>query len=158
MAVFNSDLMAKLVVDPTSSAGDLHQTLSDLPNQHAPASTRLVFHCPSSPWFSLVGPQLLEAKRERRRVERQWIKSGLTVHKLIFQSANSAANAFNVQSAKTAYYITKILACSTSKQLHNITNTLLRKSESSTSCPPSLLPISHRPFSDLCQQKRYNPP
>ena len=130
MTVFNSDLSTRLAVAPPSFADGLHQTLSNLLNQHAPASTRLVSHRPPSPWFSLVGPQLLEAKREKRRAVRQWIKCGLTVHKLIFQTANSAVNAI-VHSAKPAYYNTKILACSTSKQLHNITNNLLGKSESS---------------------------
>ena len=127
MAVFNSDLLTRLALAPPFAADGLHQTLTDLLNQHAPASTRLVSHRPPSLWFSLVGPQLLEAKRERRRAERQWIKSGLTVHKLIFQTANSAVNVI-VHSAKTAYYNSKILACSTSKQLHNITNSLLGKS------------------------------
>ena len=152
MAVFNSDLSTRLALAPPSSADGLHQTLTDLLNQHAPASTRLVSHRPPSPWFSLVGPQLLEAKRERRRAERQWIKSGLTVHKLIFQTANSAVNAI-VHSAKTAYYNSKILACSTSKQLHNITNTLLGKSESSPL--PSTVHHSHLPqaFADFFANK-----
>ena len=79
---------------------------------------------PPSPWLPLVGSQLLEAKRERRRTERQWLKSDLKVLKLIFQTATSAVNAI-VHSSKTAYYNTKILACSTSKQLHNIIITLL---------------------------------
>ena len=112
----------------------------------------MVSHRPPSPWFSLVGPQLLEAKRERRRAERQWIKSGLTVHKLIFQTANSVVNAI-VHSAKTAHYNTKILACSTSKQLHNITNTLLGQSESSPL--PSTVHPSHLPqaFADFFANK-----
>ena len=112
----------------------------------------MVSHRPPSPWFSLVDPQLLEAKRERRRAERQWIKSGLTVHKLIFQTANSAVSAI-VHSAKTAYYNTKILACSTSRQLHNITNTLLGKSESSPL--PSIVHPSHLPqaFADFFASK-----
>ena len=114
----------------------------------------MVSHHLPSPWFSLVGPQLLEAKRERRRTERQWIKSGLTVHKLIFQTASSAVNAI-VHSAKTAYYNTKIFACSTSKQLqlHNIANTLLGKSESSPL--PSTVHPSHLPqaFADFFANK-----
>ena len=152
MAIFNSDLSTRLALAPPSSADGLHQTLTGLLIQHAPASTRLVSHRPPSPWFSLVGPQLLEAKRERRRAERQWIKSGLTVHRLIFQTANSALNAI-VHSAKTAYYNTNILACSTSKQLHNITNTLLGKSESSPlpfTVHPSHLP---RAFADFFANK-----
>ena len=131
-----------LAVAPPSSAADLHQTLRNQLNQRAAASTRLVSHRRPSQRFSLVGPQLLEAKRDRLRAEIPWIKSGLTIHKPIFQTAHSAANAI-VHSAKTAFYSTKILACSTSKQLHSITNTLFSKSESSpfpSTVYPSRLP------------------
>ena len=52
-----------------------------------------------------------------------------------------------------AYYNTNILACSTSKQLHNITNTVLGKSEASP-LPPTVHP-SHLPqaFSDFFAKK-----
>ena len=151
LTVFNSDLMAKLAVAPPSADG-LHQTLSDLLNQHDPASTRLVYHRPPTPWFSLVGPHLLEARCERRRAGRQWMRSGLTVHKHIFQTANTAVNAI-AHSEETAYYSTNILACSTCKQLYSITNTLLRKSESASlpsTVHPSRLP---RAFTDFFVNK-----
>ena len=81
-----------------------------------------VFSCqPSASWGQMWGAQS------------RWIKSGQTVHKLIFQTANRAVSAI-VHSAKTAYYSTKICASSTCKQLYNIANTLLGQSESS---PPS---------------------
>ena len=84
MTVFNSGLTARLAVALPSAADDLHQILSDLLNQHVPASTHLVSHHPPSSWFSLVS-HLLEAKRERRRrAKRQWSKSGPYVHKHIF--------------------------------------------------------------------------
>ena len=75
------------------------------------------------------------------------------IHKLIFQTANSAVNAIFVHSAKTVYYNTNILACSASKQLHGITYTLLGKSESSPL--PSTIHPSHLPkaFSDFFANK-----
>ena len=104
----------------------------------------------TSPWFSLVSPQLLTAKREKHRAERQWIKSGLTVHKLIFQSANSAVNAIFHPAKTVTYSNEKYNSC---MQLHNITNILLGKSESSPL--PSNVHPSHFPqaFSDFCANK-----
>ena len=82
---FRSDLQAGLDFCTILSAVQLHRLLQNLLDQHVPATQRKVSSRPTSPWFCAVGPQLLEAKRERRRAERQWLKSGL--HKLIFRSS-----------------------------------------------------------------------
>lgn len=69
-----------------------------------------------------------------------------------FQAANKAVNTI-VHSAKTAFYNAKILACSTSKQLFSVTNTLLGKSDKAPL--PSTLPLSELPqcFSDFFTNK-----
>ena len=152
MPTFETDLSSSLNVSHPSTADELNHILSDILDQHAPASTRSVSRRPASPWFSAVGPQLLEAKRNRRRAERQWIKTGLTVHKQIFQAANKAVTEI-VHSAKTAFYNEKILAATTSKQLYNITNSLLGKHESS-SLPKSIHPSRlSQAFSDSFDSK-----
>ena len=152
MAVFNSDLSARLAVAPPCSADDLHQTLSGLLNQQ---SARSCFHpfglsTPSIPmvlscWPSASWSQTWEAQ-SRETMDQ------MTVHKLIFQTANNVVNSI-VHSAKTAYYSTDILAYCSSKQLHYITNTLLGKSESSPH--PSTVHPSHLPqaFSDFFANK-----
>ena len=124
LSSFRSDLQAGLDFCTTLSAEQLHRLLQNLLDQHAPATQRKVSSRPPSPWFCAVGPQLLEAKRERRRAERQWLKSGLEVHKLIFRSACKLVSKI-AQQAKYKFFSTKILACTSSKQLFNITNTLL---------------------------------
>ena len=97
------------------------------PGQHAPATQRKVSSRPPSPWFCAVGPQLLEAKRERRRAERLSLKSRLEVHKQIFpfrlqtRQQNSATRKCIVQHQDLS-----------SKQLFSITNTLLSKSNTSS--------------------------
>jgi hypothetical protein len=88
MDVFDNDLSDRLAACPPTSVDDLNQLLVDLLDTHAPATKRRVTQRPSSPWYSDVGPQLLEAKRVRRRAY------GLTVHKQIFQVANKAVNTF----------------------------------------------------------------
>ncbi len=149
---FQSDLQSTLQASPNPTADQLHSLLTSLLDQHAPSTRRRVSRRASSPWFSTEGPRLLEAKRERRRAERQWLKSGLTVHKQIFRAANKLVNTV-VSEAKTAYFSAKILASPTSKNLFNVTNSLLGKTKSSLL--PSSSPLSELPqrFSDYFQNK-----
>ena len=51
-------------------------------DKHAPVSKRKVSVGKYSPWFSLVGDQLLTAKRHRRQAEQQRRTTSLTIHKL----------------------------------------------------------------------------
>ena len=64
------------------------------------------------------------------------------MHKQIFRSASKLVSKI-VQQAKSTFFNTKILACISSKQLFNITNTLLGKPKTSSlpsSIPSALLP------------------
>ena len=44
----------------------------------------------SSPWYAGVSQELRSAKRQRRRAERRWLKTGLTVDKQIYGAAKRA--------------------------------------------------------------------
>ena len=87
------------------------------------------------------------------------VETVLTVHKQIFQAANKFVNSL-LNTAKSAYFNSKILACSTSKQLYNVTNSLLAKADASplpSNLPPSDLPSAFSDFllarsvtSELC--------
>ena len=152
LSSFRSDLQAGLESCTTLSAVQLHRLLENLLDQHAPATQRKVSSRPPSPWFCAVGPQPLEAKRERRRAERQWLKSGLEVHKQMFRSACKLVRKI-VQQAKSTFFNTKILAFTSSKQLFSITNTLLCKSK--TSSLPSYISSAFLPqrFYDFFENK-----
>ena len=142
LSSFRSEFQAGLDSCTTLSAELLHRLLQNLLDQHAPATQRKVSSRPPSPWFCAVGSQLLEAKCERMRAERQWIKSGLEVHKQMFRSACKLVSKI-VQQAKSTFFNTKTLACISSKQLFSITNTLRGKSKTSSlpsSIPSALLP------------------
>ena len=76
LSSFRSDLQAGLDSCTTLSAEQLHRLLQNLLYQHAPATQRKVSSRPPSSWFCAIGPEILKAKRERRRAERQWLKSG----------------------------------------------------------------------------------
>ena len=82
--------------------------------------------------------------------------SGLEVHKQIFRSTCKLISKI-VQQAKCTFFNTKILACTSSKQLFKITNTLPGKSKTSSlpsSIPSALLP---QRFCDFFVNSLYNP-
>ena len=70
------------------------------------------------------------------------MKTNLEVHKQILRMANNVVNRI-VQQAKSAFYNAKIVACTTSKQLFRLTDTLIGRVKSSpipSSVCPSLVP------------------
>ena len=71
------------------SADQYNATLRSVLDKHAPAAKRKVTNRVSSPWFSLVNEELLQAKRSRRQAERQWRVSGLVAHKELLQEGQT---------------------------------------------------------------------
>ncbi|XP_070212567.1 uncharacterized protein [Littorina saxatilis] len=126
---FKADFLADLPSLP--SAEQLFRVLRAILDTHAPSTRRLVSNRPPSPWYSGVGPELQDAKRERRGAERQWRATGLTVHRQVFQAARNRVIAI-VDHAKSAFFSSKILACTSVKQLFSVTNDILGK----VTCPP----------------------
>ena len=68
-------------VPPPPGVYHYNADLSDLLDKHAPERTHAVTLQPHSPWFN---DSLRKLKTEKRRLERQWMKSGLEIHKQIF--------------------------------------------------------------------------
>ena len=83
---FCADLAATLNNPPPTSAGDFNWTLRAVLDSHAPATCCVVIQRRSTPWYSTVAPELRSLKQERRRAERRWLSTGLTVHKQIMNS------------------------------------------------------------------------
>jgi hypothetical protein len=81
---FKQDLSDTL--SPTSSITDYNNCLRSVLDKHAPLCRRIARTRKPTPWFSSVAEQFCELKRERRKAERRWLKSKLTVHKLIYES------------------------------------------------------------------------
>ena len=150
MQAFKADVVKDMPAEPT--ADQLFSCLRATLDKHAPPSRRLVSTRPSSPWYSAVGPELLEAKKERRRAERQWRSTRLIVHWQIFQAARNCVTNI-VDSAKSAFFSCKIAACTTAKQLFGITNRLLGKRLPSPL--PSVFPANELPqkFADFFMTK-----
>ena len=147
---FKASLVADMPSDPT--ADELFRVLRCTLDVHAPVRRRLVSDRPHSPWYNSVGPELLEAKRERRKAEKQWRTTGLTIHRQIFQLARNKVTDI-VHRAKSAFFSTQILACTTSKQLFGVANNILGKVN--TSPLPTMYPVHELPqkFADFFASK-----
>ena len=124
MAAFKISLQAGMPSEPT--ADQLFHVLRSTLDKHAPVTRRLVSDRPHSPWYNSVGPELLKAKRERRKAEKRWRTSGLTVHRQIFQQTRNKVTDI-VHRAKSAFFSSKILSCSTAKQSFSVANNILGK-------------------------------
>ena len=114
------------LVDP--SADQYNATLRSVLDKHAPAAKRKVTNRVSSPWFSLVSEELLQAKRSRRQAERQWRGSGLVVHKEPYKKAKHCVNRIVIKT-KSLFYNCKISSASSTKELYSIKNNLLAKTK-----------------------------
>ena len=91
---------------------------------HAPLKSRKVSTRKPAPWLN---SEVKSAKKERRKAERRWRHSNLTVHRQIFQSLNIFVNRL-IQSLKKVFYCDKIQSCKSTKALFSISNELTGKS------------------------------
>ncbi|WP_419592607.1 hypothetical protein, partial [Thiolapillus sp.] len=115
---FKRDLEAELCSLVNPSADQYNATLRSVLDKHAPAAKRKVTNRVSSPWFSLVSEELLQAKRSRRQAERQWRASGLVVHKELYKKAKHCVTRI-VMKAKSLFYNCKISSASSTKELYS---------------------------------------
>ncbi len=112
----------------TLSVSDLasmyNSELQGIMDEHAPMKTRVITLRPDTEWFT---PVVRCAKQERRRAERLWRSSGLTVHREMFMERREKVNTL-LKQAKASYYRSKITDCgSNTKELFKVVNTLLGK-------------------------------
>ena len=113
-------------ITPNVSLPALYRHLSEVLDKLAPVCQRKVRQRRPSPWYSSVAVQLCELKRERRRAERRWRSSRLTIHKQLYDAAKQKVVDL-VHDAKTSFNSTAVSSSATFKELfHNMT-TLLGK-------------------------------
>ena len=77
-----------------------------------------------SPWYSSISDLLQDAKMKRRKAERHWLTSGLTVHKEIYVASKNTVTKI-IHDAKLAYFSSKIADCTNCKQFFHVTDILL---------------------------------
>ena len=103
-------------------------------DKHAPPSLQKVMTHNSSPWFESMRYELFMAKREIRQAERRWRNTKLTIFKDLYRQAKHKVSKL-VHTAKCKFYTERIALASSSKELHQIVNTLSNRH------PPKILPV-----------------
>ena len=119
----NFDLAAELVLE-------YNTTLKNLLDRHAPEKTRTITLHPQQPWYT---PEIADAKKRRRKLEKQWRRTKLTVHREMFVEAKKHVKEL-ITEAKSSYYSKQIAEAENSKSLFKIVDSLLSP-ESSNNLP-----------------------
>ena len=126
---FASDAADRLshVPDSADKVAEYNSTLRQLLDERAPLSKRLVPDRPFAPWYC---QEILIAKRERRRAERLWRSTRLTVHRQIYRKHSNKLNEL-ISSKKNSYFSSTVLKANSSKDLFSVLNGLLGSNQSS---------------------------
>lgn len=103
---------SSVCVTPSKSLDDLVQQyqndLSHILDSLAPLKTKSFVERPLIPWIT---NEILECKKQKRKLEKLWRKSGLTIHYEMYKSEKK--NLQNLlTTAKTNHFTTKINECS----------------------------------------------
>ena len=120
-------------------------------DKHAPVTKRRTRDRPTTLWYSAIGPELREAKRLRRKAERKWRKTGLAIDRQRFQYLRNRVTDI-VHKAKSAFFSSKIIDCTSSKELFDVTKTMLNKSKLPP-LPSMPSPVLSQKFADFFIEK-----
>ena len=108
---------------PTDLVSYYNNSLGDLLNQHAPLKSRSVSFKRTAPWYT---DELRKLKTSGRALERRFLTSGLTVHKLAYRE-HQKEYARSLSTARSQYYSNIIHDnLRNSKQLFTTVNHLLK--------------------------------
>ena len=105
------------------SAEDFHSHLRYHLDKHTPATRQKVPSRRSAPWFTAVGKKVRAARQQGRRAQRQWFKTGLTIHKQINSRAKKCVTKL-VHATKTSCFCSMVRDSLSCKQLFRITSQL----------------------------------
>ena len=88
LAKFRSDLAkSTLLTNPSNTATSLynqyHTVMTELVDRHAPLKTRTCTSRPRDPWIT---EDILDAKREKRRLERRWRSTGFVTDRKLYMA------------------------------------------------------------------------
>ena len=120
---FIAELSSVSEFSSVENANQFCDFLRNVLDKHAPPSLRKVITHSSSPWFESIRDELFIAKRERRQAERKWRNTKLSIFKDLYGQAKHKVSKL-VHTAKCKSYTERIALASSSKELHQIVNTL----------------------------------
>ena len=107
---FDQDLRMKVSTTKCSSFDQLNNALSSVLDKHAPVVRRKVRPNKNDPWFDDIKDQVAEAKRTRRSAEKKKDKSGLTIHRQIYNEAKKNVSKI-ISKARTEFYSSEVKKC-----------------------------------------------
>ena len=150
-ASIDIDIIKSAIVDAKLNARVSEQTsvteqvevfntiLSDILEQHAPLQHRKVTIRPKSQWFN---DKIRDAKHKRRKAERKWRHTKLTVHKQIYETAKHETNSV-IKKSKRAYLKDKLFnSKGNTKELYKLVGGLMGRG-STGQCLPSSTDSKH---------------
>lgn len=126
--ILSSDLMALDTMSAVEAVDTYNKDLSELMDQHAPTIQRTITIKPHAPWFNIT---IKVARAERRRLEKQWRRTGLTVHKEMHEQQCTTVSEL-CENTKESYYQTKLSGVRDQQQLYRIANPLLHREKVQT--------------------------
>ena len=138
---FIAELSSVSVFSSVENANQFCDFLRTVLDKHAPSSLRKVVTHSSSPWFESIRDELFIAKRERCQADRKWRNTKLTIFKDLDGQAKHKVSKL-VHTAECKFYTEGIALASSSKELHQIVNTLSNRH------PPKIL-LTIYPSADL---------
>ena len=126
------DIKSKLIIPPNATAAEAavkvyNNVLVELANKHAPMQYKNVIIRPKTTWYT---EEIREEKIKRWKLERQWQKSGLEVHREIFALQHNKITKL-VKESKSQHYTDLVTDAKDQKKLFCITSKLLNKSKCS---------------------------
>lgn len=128
-----SDLCLKTFESLNDTVSCYDNTLADLLERHAPLQTKVITSRPLLPWFT---QEIKTARREKRKAERKWRKSGNHHDMLAYKACKNSVNNLMNQS-KRDYYQSFIDENSTDqRKLFEATKKLLNQNINRAVFPP----------------------
>ena len=139
--LFYAELSSVSELSSVEKADQFCDILCAVLDKHAPPSMRKVITHNSSPSFESIRDELFIAKRGRRQADRKWINIKLTIFKDLYRQSWHKISK-HVHTAKCQFYSERITLASSSKELHQVVNTLSNRH------PPEILPTIY-PSADI---------
>ena len=127
--ILNSELTKPLPSHVNDMVFKYNDALLELLDKHAPTKLRRVVQRLPQPWMNA---EILEAKRVRRRYERRWRRSPLTVYRQAFKASCEDVKK-KIRESQSTYFRKQIDACGKDQpKLFKIVNNLLGRGKPSS--------------------------
>ena len=117
-----SELYTKHASDIDAKVDQYNSVLKEILDKHAPEKTKKFAERDNRPWMS---DKISNAKKRRRRLERRWRRTKLTVHRQAYEEERDKVKNL-IDAEKSQYYNSKVEECEgDQKKLFNVVNKLL---------------------------------